>query len=66
MDVFAIQGNEERLLATGLDAAEVGYLRDWFCSVKPLGEDMIVIARSESQEGHVFRIQVSGNNERVA
>ena len=62
MDVVAIQGNHERLLATGVDAAQMDDLREWFCYIKPLGEDMIVVAHSESNEDPVFRVHVSGTS----
>ena len=60
MDIYKIQADgSEELLASGLTRTEVEDLREWFCSTKPLGPGIQVVAKQSS--GDFLHVRSAGN-----
>ncbi len=61
MDIFRVQPNgSEDLVAAGLDPAEIGGLREWFCYTKPIGRGVKIVVRSIAEGGSAFSMAAAG------
>jgi hypothetical protein len=61
VDVFSIQPDgTEDLVASGLRAAEVEALRDWFRYTKPIGRSVKIVARPISACDSAYSVLAAG------
>jgi len=57
---FQVQPNADEVVLSGLEPAEVGELREWFCHTKPLSRSIRIVA-SPNSGGLGFGVVVAGN-----